>query len=72
MSASQTLYGLIKQLADKKVKIWLEDEALKFKAPKGALDAELKNLLISHKPALIEFLKNQALGEQAISALPHL
>ena len=70
MNSDITLYALIKQLADKKIKIWLEDNALKFKAPKGALDAELKNQMVANKAALIDFLKEQAQSQASISPRP--
>lgn len=72
MSVSQTFYALIKALADKNIKIWLEDESLKFKAPKGALNAELKNQMLEHKPALISFLKEQTQSQQSIAPRPDL
>ncbi len=68
MTGSQSLYDLIKRLADNKIKIWLEEGALKFKAPKGALTPELKNEMIAQKPALIEFLQEQAEEKNQIEA----
>lgn len=70
MIDSQSIYALIRRLAEKKIKIWLEEDALKFKAPKGALDAELKNEMIEQKPALIQFLKDQQASQRSIVARP--
>ncbi len=64
MMEQAQLYELIKELAAKKIRIWLEEETLRFKAPKDALDAELKNRMVQNKLALIEFLKAQAQEKQ--------
>ena len=76
MSESQTLYSVIKKLYDKKIKIWLEGEALKFKAPKGVLDAELKNQMIQNICLTISFIDktclklSSCLGNLAWEILP--
>jgi|GEM_PF-2088824 len=59
MKNTQIVYTLIRRLSEKKIKIWLEEGALKFKAPKHALDAELRNDLVQYKPDLVAFLKQQ-------------
>lgn len=49
---------LISQLGSKGIKLWLDEESqLRFKAPKGALTADLKAQLIENKPAIIGFLQ---------------
>ena len=63
MSAAQ----LIGKLGAVGIKLWLDEEAqLRFKAPKGALNAELKAELIAHKQEVIRFLgesKNKKLSD---------
>ena len=48
---------LIVKLASVGIKLWLDDQQqLRFKAPKGALTAELKQILISQKADVISLL----------------
>ena len=47
---------LLTELRKRGVKLWLEGETLKFKGPKGALTAELKQQMKASKDALIELL----------------
>lgn len=70
-AGKETVIELIKRLGERKIKIWLEGEALKFKAPKGALDAELKAELVRSKAQLISFLREQDEGaSQAPPLIP--
>nr|WP_279382633.1 type I polyketide synthase [Acanthopleuribacter pedis] len=48
------------QLRSRNIKIWLEGDKLRLKAPKGHMTAELKNQLKDQKEALIAFLGNAA------------
>ena len=48
---------LLAFLSKKDIRLWLEDENLRFSAPEGAFTAEIKNQVVSNKPAIIEFLK---------------
>ncbi len=68
--SGENVYSLIKELSEKKIQIWLEEDALKFKAPKGAMDAELKNRMVKGKQALIDFLKEQSAQKEIIQARP--
>ncbi len=47
------------------VKLWLEGENLRFKAPKGALTPELKNSLSASKADVIELLRSHASSRAA-------
>ncbi|CBL45097.1 Non-ribosomal peptide synthase [gamma proteobacterium HdN1] len=57
-----TVVELISRLGAAGIKLWLEDDQLKFKAPKGALTAELKDALVAAKAQVIEFLKQTRRG----------
>ncbi|NQZ07282.1 MAG: hypothetical protein HRT35_08980 [Algicola sp.] len=53
------LSQVIEQIQRANITLWLEGEKLKFRAPKGALNAELKSAIGEVKPALIEHLKRK-------------
>ena len=48
---------LIAQLKDKDIRLWLEQEQLRFSAPKGGMDETTRTLLAEHKQALVSFLQ---------------
>jgi thioesterase domain-containing protein len=48
---------LISQLRERDVRLWLDQDQLKFSAPKGALDSDLRETLIGHKQELIAFFR---------------
>lgn len=50
----------LNDLANRKIKLWVEDGKLRFKAPKGAMTAEIKQMLKQRKLDLIEILSPQA------------
>lgn len=52
-----TVVELISRLGAAGIKLWLEEDQLKFKAPKGALTPELKDALVASKTQVIEFLR---------------
>jgi amino acid adenylation domain-containing protein len=56
MSATQ----LITKLSSLGINIWLENYNLRYKAPHGALTADLKHEIIANKEALIVFLKENS------------
>jgi amino acid adenylation domain-containing protein len=39
------------------IKLWLEEEKLRYKAPKGAMTAEIKQEIAARKPEILAFLK---------------
>jgi len=53
---------LLRQLRDLNVRLWLDDGALRCKAPKGALTPELTAALKAQKPAIIALLQGQSVG----------
>src|SRR6218665_303519 len=53
------------------ISIWLEGDALKFSAPRGALTPELREALKSNKAAIVEFLRRIPVdAEQRAPAAP--
>ncbi len=46
-------------LAERGIRLWLNNDDLNYKAPKGALTDSLKTLIVQHKADLIQFLKQQ-------------
>ncbi|MET1256788.1 amino acid adenylation domain-containing protein [Aliikangiella maris] len=52
-----SIYALMNLLHERQIKIWLEGEQLKFRAPKGALTENIREQLTDNKPAVIRFLK---------------
>ncbi|RLT97982.1 non-ribosomal peptide synthetase [Ketobacter sp.] len=58
-----TVYELMAKLGAAGIKLWVEDGQLKFKAPKGALTADLKQHLVAQKAAVIAFLSETRIGE---------
>ena len=57
-----TVFELMSKLGAAGIKLWLEEEQLKFKAPKGALSKELKDELVAKKSDVIDFLKATRVG----------
>ncbi|MCP5015978.1 MAG: amino acid adenylation domain-containing protein [Ketobacter sp.] len=49
------------------IRLWLEGENLRFSAPEGAFTADIRDKVVSNKPAIIEFLRQaRKLNETAI------
>ena len=68
-----TAARLIGRLGSAGIKLWLDDNRqLRFRAPKGALTAELKEELLANKPDIIAFLQQSTGTEQqdSIRKLP--
>jgi amino acid adenylation domain-containing protein len=62
-----TVMHFISKLGAAGIKLWLDDEhQLRFKAPKGALNAELKAELIAQKETIIAFLKESKINKAPI------
>ena len=51
--------GLIEQLTDSRIEIWLAQGNLRYRAPKQAMTADLLATLKANKEALIDHLKEQ-------------
>jgi len=63
-----SLNELLKKLNRLNVKIWVEENQLRYKAAKGVLIPELKNEIISHKDEIIGFFKKANIGKITISS----
>ncbi len=48
--------ALLRQLQLKGIELWAEQGKLKFKAPKGAMSAQIKQLIQANKPTLLASL----------------
>ncbi|WP_162926094.1 non-ribosomal peptide synthetase [Chryseobacterium aurantiacum] len=56
---TDTLQSLINSCDQKEVKLWVEEDKLKFKAPEGALSPELLEQLKANKTYLIAYLQSE-------------
>ncbi|MEZ8144861.1 amino acid adenylation domain-containing protein [Enterovibrio norvegicus] len=61
--------AFVEALRNRGVQLWVEGEALKFKAPKGVMTAELKSILLAKKSEVIGFL-NHVPDEVTLTAYP--
>jgi thioesterase domain-containing protein len=57
---------LISTLRERDVKLWVDENQLKLSAPKGAIDAQMREVLTSRKDEILAFLRQAA----AVKALP--
>ncbi|WAN70078.1 amino acid adenylation domain-containing protein [Moorena producens JHB] len=60
----KTLKKFLDNLANQNVKLWLEGERLRCKAPEGVLTSELRTQLSNHKQEIITFLQQANLKRQ--------
>ena len=60
---------LLAELAEKDIRLWLEDGKLKFSAPEGAMTAHVRDRIVGNKQAIIDFL-GQAQKQQVVQ-IPH-
>ncbi len=60
---------LLQDLANKDIRLWLEDEQLRFSAPEGAMTGDVISLLKTHKPSIISFLSEQS-GQSTTFDIP--
>ena len=51
---------MLLELSQRKIKLWLDGERLRYKAPKDALTPELLAQIKEHKPKIIDFLRSAA------------
>jgi hypothetical protein len=54
---------LLAHLRSRQVNVWVEGDALRYRAPKGSLTQELRGELAAHKSGIMQYL-NQALAEK--------
>jgi hypothetical protein len=54
-----TLLGLLAELEERNVKVFLAGDKLRLEAPAGVLTPDMKEALVKHKPALMSLLSGQ-------------
>jgi amino acid adenylation domain-containing protein len=59
---------LLSDLRSREIRLWCEQESLRFEAPPGALTPELRELLRRRKPEILDFLRRTA--KPAAARLP--
>src|SRR5205823_9108172 len=65
-----TVAALLTYLHKQGVALWVEDERLRYSAPKGVLTPALRAELVEKKAEIIEFLQNSIVAMQPSPALP--
>jgi amino acid adenylation domain-containing protein len=55
--ATMSLAGLLVRIRERGIELWVDDGRLRFRAPPGQLDDELKRLVQAHKAELIALLE---------------
>ena len=63
-----TIAEILEKLQQNNIELWNEGDDLRFRAPKGALTPELRNLIVTRKPELLSYLRGQS--QQAITYSP--
>ena len=64
-----SLMDLLDVLAQKKIKLWLEGDALRFSAPADVFTSELKASVVEKKSEIIAFLKDAQKAK--VDTIPH-
>lgn len=64
-----TIESLTTTIASRGVSLYLEGEALRFRAPKGALTAELKQQIVEHRGEIIAQMRPPAAAKCRKSAI---
>jgi len=59
-----TIDQLLVALAKRKVTLFLKEDSLRYRAPAGALTAELREAIGGHRPTLIDRLRHEQYGGQ--------
>ncbi len=67
-SAAAVPKALLTRIADAGIRLWVEDGALKFRAPDGALTAELRAQIRTHKQAFVALLSEAS--HASIASIP--
>jgi amino acid adenylation domain-containing protein len=65
IAPARSIVGLVNALAARDIRLWVEDGQLKFSAPSGGFDPELRAEVVARKPELIAFLEESAAKAQA-------
>lgn len=65
MSAEHAVKQILQPHLDQGLELWLEGEALRFKAPKELMTQELVAVLKANKPGILAWLKAEAAAEQS-------
>ena len=60
-------HELVKELSKRDIKLWLDGEQLRVRAPKGALTAELRESMAEHKAGLLAMLRQQETASEHAS-----
>ncbi|MDM8557980.1 amino acid adenylation domain-containing protein [Candidatus Parabeggiatoa sp. HSG14] len=60
----KTIKKLLSELKKRNIKLWLENNQLRYKAPKGALTTDLRAQLVKHKADIIQFLADTQLDSE--------
>jgi amino acid adenylation domain-containing protein len=68
---AMTPSDLLDLLAGREVEVWVEGDRLRFRAPKGQLSAELRDLLAQRKPELLALLRERDC-ERALATVPRI
>lgn len=55
-----SIAGIIRNLAEKDIRLWLDGDALRYDAPAGGLDPETRATIVARKPEIVEFLRGLA------------
>jgi natural product biosynthesis luciferase-like monooxygenase protein len=61
---------LLAALREADIEVWAEEDRLRFRAPPGALTAELRAALAEHRSAVMDLLRRAAAGRRPIVAVP--
>ena len=65
-----TTKQLLTELRDRDIRLWREDDQLKFSAPTGALTPELRAQIGSHREELLELLRGADASGESVQLLP--
>lgn len=68
IESKQSVAQLISEIRAKNIKLWVEGDSLRYKAPKGALTNTLLDRLLEHKQEIIKYL--QASNDKSIFFKP--
>lgn len=60
-----TIVKILSELKDLGINIWVEDEQLRYRAPKGVMTSTLRQELIGNKKDIIAFLQQAKINNQA-------
>ncbi|WP_339776359.1 amino acid adenylation domain-containing protein [uncultured Thalassospira sp.] len=64
------IQSFIAELGELSVRLWLEDGQLRFSAPKGVVQGELRDQMVAQKADIIAYLDNQDAAPEIVPAAP--